>query len=150
MGLPYENSSAGDRAIAEVQKILRKFGCSQFGQMQDYDIGETRIQFKWNDRMVDLRVSWKGYAAAWLKENPWTWRRNGTEKEYKEKAVEKGKMAVCSILRDWIKGQVTAVETGMMTFEEVFMPHMLLPNGKRMVDAARDMLTLPKPDETDV
>lgn len=146
MGLPYENSTSGEKALIEVQKILRKFGCSQFGQMQDYDIGETRIQFKWNDRMVDLRVSWKGYAAAWLKENEWTHRRTYTKDEWKEKAIEKGKMAVCSILRDWIKGQVTAVETGMMTFEEIFMPHMMLPNGTRMVEAARDMLALPEPE----
>jgi hypothetical protein len=28
-------------------------------------------------------------------------------------------------LRDWIKGQVTAIECGILKFEAVFMPYML-------------------------
>ncbi len=28
----------------------------------------------------------------------------------------------------------------MMTLEEVFMPHMLLPDGRRMVEAAQKLL----------
>lgn len=35
MTLPYENSTAGDRALADLQKILRGFGCSRFGSMVD-------------------------------------------------------------------------------------------------------------------
>lgn len=30
------------------------------------------------------------------------------------------------MLRDWVKGQTTAVECGIMSFEAAFMPHMLL------------------------
>ena len=36
-----------------------------------------------------------------------------------------GHIAVNSILRDWIKGQVTAIECGILSFEAVFMPFML-------------------------
>lgn len=41
---------------------------------------------------------------------------------------------MCSVLRDWVKGQVTAVECGIMSFEAAFMPHMLLPTGERVID----------------
>jgi len=53
-------------------------------------------------------------------------------------------IAVCSLLRDWAKAQVTAVECQLMSCEEVFMPHMLLPDGHRMVEAAVKLL--PKRD----
>lgn len=33
MALPYETATSGERAIGEIQKILRGFGCDQFGSM---------------------------------------------------------------------------------------------------------------------
>ena len=60
-----------------------------------------------------------------------------TKAEYEAKALEIGSMAVYSILRDWIKAQVVAVETGLVSFEEVFMAHLMLPNGQRVIEYAR-------------
>ena len=34
MGLPYENATSGDRAYADIQKILGRFGCDNYGIMQ--------------------------------------------------------------------------------------------------------------------
>jgi hypothetical protein len=45
-------------------------------------------------------------------------------------AKQIGGVAVYSILRDWIKGQVTAVETGILSFEGAFLGQILLENGK--------------------
>jgi hypothetical protein len=39
--------------------------------------------------------------------------------------LRQGDVAVNSILRDWIKGQVTAVECGILSFEVVFL--LLVP-----------------------
>ena len=74
-----------------------------------------------------------------MRENPYSYRRKGTEEQWKRKARKIGDVAVYSILRDWIKAQVTAIETGLLTFEGVFMPHMLLPNGKRLLDHIEDV-----------
>lgn len=35
MSLPYETSTAGDRALLELQQALAKFGCASFGTMTD-------------------------------------------------------------------------------------------------------------------
>ena len=51
-----------------------------------------------------------------------------------------------SILRDWIKGQVTAVECGILSFEAVFMPFMLTADGRPLAERAM----LPKPAEEKV
>ena len=60
----------------------------------------------------------------WLKENPWGYRHRTQKIDYEQAALRQGHVAVNSILRDWIKGQVTAIETGILSFEAVFMPHM--------------------------
>lgn len=59
-------------------------------------------------------------------------------------------MSVCSVLRDWVKGQTTAVECGVLSFETAFMPYMLLPDGRRVIDAAHGAGVLPKPEEPTV
>jgi hypothetical protein len=129
--IPYENATAGDAALAEIQKVLGKFGCESFGHMIDAKDGKTIVQFRYRDRQISLEASWKGYAAAWSKVHPFT---RGSRTLYDADALALAKRAVCSVLRDWIKGQITAVECGVMSFDAVFMPHMLLPTGERVVD----------------
>jgi hypothetical protein len=66
MTIPYATATSGDKALMELQRILGKFGCQSFGTMTDAEKGETIVQFRWRNRDVSLRASWKGYAAAWL------------------------------------------------------------------------------------
>lgn len=134
--IPYESCTGGDQALNEIGKILAKFGCQSFGHMTDAERGSTIVQFKFQGHQVSLEASWKGYAAAYLKAHPYNAgsRSNRGHAAHEAYALELGKRAVCSCLRDWIKGQVTAVECGVMSFSAVFMPHMLLPTGERVID----------------
>lgn len=47
-------------------------------------------------------------------------------------------MAVYSVLRDWIKGQVTAIETGILSFEGAFLGQILLSNGQTVLEMANE------------
>lgn len=143
--MPYEDATAGDKALVETQRILAKFDCQSFGTMIDAERGCTIVQFKYRDRQVSLEASWKGYATAWMKihQRPAPWNGGPTVPEWDKKALGIAKVAVCSLLRDWVKGQITAVECGVMSFEAVFMPHMLLANGERLLDRVRSERLLP-------
>lgn len=111
--VPYENARSGKAALADMQKILQGFGASSFGCMENFDKGEVIVQFRWRERSVTIRASGKGYAAAWLRRHPHTARMRGTKLDHERRALHLGRTAVWSILRDWIKGQITAVEVGM-------------------------------------
>lgn len=147
MSLPYETATAGDRALVEVQRILAKFGCASFGTAIDAEHGMTMVTFKWRGRIVRLEASWKGYAQAWLKEHPYKYHYNRTKQDHDQLALERGQKAVCSVLRDWVKGQVTAIECGVISFEAAFMPHMLLSSGERLIDRVKADNLLPAPDD---
>jgi hypothetical protein len=54
---------------------------------------------------------------------------------------------VNSILRDGIKGQVTMIEAGIVSFEAVFMPHMLTNDGRTVMERMAENDLLPKPEE---
>lgn len=144
MSLPYSNSSSGQKAITDIQKILRAFNCNKFATGEDFATGEVFIQFEHLSNMVMLKVSAKNYAAAWLKENPYTTRRRCSRSEHEQKALEIGGIAIYSILRDWIKGQTTAIDIGMLTFESAFLSHIMLPNGQRVIEKVTELKMLTK------
>jgi hypothetical protein len=145
MGLPYENATSGGAALEDIRKLLTKFGCARFGTMTDQEQGELIVQFTYRGRDITAKASYKGYAAAWLKEHPYGQRTRGTKTEHEAKALKQAEISVCSILRDWIKGQVVAIETGILTFEGAFLGQILLPNtGKTVLDAVMQASMLPE------
>ncbi len=145
MTLPYENSTSGERALGDIQKLLRGFGCNKFGSMVDDGAQEIMVQFEYRGRPVSVRASIRGYAAAWLREHPHGPRMRSTRAEHERKALNIASVAVYSILRDWIKGQITAIETGILTFEGAFLGQILLPTGQTVLERLQTDNLLPPP-----
>lgn len=143
MSLPYEKATSGDKALGEIQKILRGFGCQKFGSMVDDEEQSLTVQFQYRGKMVSVKASFAGYAAAWLKEHPHTSRMHKTKQEHERRAYDIASIAVYSILRDWIKGQVTAIETGILSFEGAFLGQIMLPNGDTVLEYAERQKLLP-------
>jgi len=134
VNIPYASATSGNKARTEILKILQEFDCESVGFMDEFHTHTLILAFCWQGRQIQLRASAQGWANAWLKQNPWTYRRKCAKAEWEKKALKQGMIATNSILRDWVKGQVTAVETGILTFEAVFMPYTLLPSGKSLLE----------------
>ncbi|CAN7446536.1 hypothetical protein LJR066_002783 [Acidovorax sp. LjRoot66] len=143
MALPYENATSGGAALEEIRKVLTKFGCARFGTMTDTEAGELIVQFSFRGRDVTAKASYRGYAAAWMKEHPFTHRTRGSRTDHEKKALKQAEISVCSVLRDWIKGQVVAIETGVLTFEGAFLGQILLPTGKTVLEQIDNQGLLP-------
>lgn len=138
MSLPYENATSGAGALEEIAKVLKRFGCGRFGTMTDSEAGELIVQFNFRGKDVIVKASARGYAAAWLKEHPYGPRTKGTKLQHEKRALAQAEVSVCSVLRDWIKGQVVAVEVGAISFEGAFLGQILLPDGRTVLDHAVD------------
>jgi hypothetical protein len=143
MSLPYENATSGGAALEEIRKLLTKFGCARFGTMTDNEHGELIVQFSHRGRDVTAKASYRGYAAAWLREHPYGPRTRGGKAAHEAKALKQAEISVCSILRDWIKGQVMAIETGVLTFEGAFLGQIMLPTGRTVLEHATEQKLLP-------
>ena len=143
--VPYENASSGAAARDEVTKILRRFGCESVGFMDDFEKHEVLLAFKHRGRPIQLAASAKGWAAMYLRAHPYSYRSRGTKNDHEQKALKQGLIAVNSILRDWVKGQVTAVECGVLSFEAVFMPYMLTNDGRPLIERVQEAKMLPAP-----
>ena len=79
--------------------------------------------------------------------HPWNYRLRISKTDYERKALHKGQTAIYSILRDWIKGQVMAIETGMLSFECAFLGQLMLPTGETVLERIErdNLLSLPPP-----
>ena len=90
----YANASSGEKALSELQKILGQFGCTKFGNMTDAEKGSVIVQFEYRGRMVSVEASAKGWAAMYLREEPWSSRRKGSKAEYEARILQQGHIAV--------------------------------------------------------
>lgn len=145
IAVPYESATSGARAREEITSLLRRMGCEEVGFMDDFAKHEVLLAFRHRGRPVQLRASAKGWAAMFLKARPYGHRTRGTRQDHEQKALRQGLVAVNSILRDWVKGQVVAVECGMMSFEAVFMPHMITNDGRPLIERVLEAKMLPPP-----
>lgn len=146
MSIPYETATSGERALAEIQRNLAKFGCHSFGTMIDRERGVTMVQFRHHGRTVSLEASWNGYASMLLKDKPFVpHKTRGTKAEHEAKTLKQAQVSVCSVLRDYVKAQTTAIECGTIQFEAAFLAHLLLPSGERLIDRVRSDKLLPAP-----
>lgn len=144
MTLPYASARSGMKAREEIQKVLQRFGADSVGFMDEFTTKTVILAFTLRGYPVQLRASAQGWANAYLKENPWTARRRYNRHDWEQIALDQGMVAVNSILRDWVKGQVTAIETGVLTFEGVFMPYMLAADGRPLLEHAQNLLPAPE------
>lgn len=143
--IPYANATSGMKAREEAEALLRRIGCDRIGWMNEYADHSVLLAFEHKGRSVQMRASARGWAAWFLKENPWTSRRSVSAERWKEKALAQGMVAVNSILRDWCKGQVTAIECGLFPAEAAFFAHMLAHDGRPLLRHVSEMRLLGGP-----
>lgn len=143
--IPYENATSGHAAREETARLLLRLGCESVGFMDEYAEQAVLLAFSHRGRQIQLRASAKGWAALWLKANPYHSKRKCTVEEHQQRALRQGHVAVNSIIRDWVKGQVTAIECGMMPFEAVFLPYIVTGDGRTVFDHISNTRLLPPP-----
>lgn len=145
--VPYESATSGAAARDEVVKILRRFGCESVGFMDDFGDHSVLLAFTHRGRQIQLKASAKGWAQMYLKAKPWSTSMRVTCQQHEQRALQQGLIAVNSILRDWVKGQVTAVECGILSFEAVFMPYILTSDGRPLIERVQEAKLLPPPSQ---
>jgi len=144
MKTPYASATSNMRAREETRKILLHFGCQSVGFMDHAARGDVLVAFEHRGQGIQKRFSAKGWAAMWLKKNPY-YRRRCSKYEWEQKALHQGMIAVNSIMRDWIKSQITAIEAGTHSFEEAFLPYMLTADGRTVMERISETKLLPAP-----
>ena len=125
-----------ERSRAEIEGILKRYGATKF--MSGYDETQAVIVFEAYERRVrfilplpdfeDARFTPKGKKRTYIQ----------TEAAHEQEIRRRWRSLAAAI-----KSKLDAVETGITTFEEEFMPHIVLPNGQTVAE-----YMLPQIDQT--
>lgn len=118
-----------DRSKAEIEKILVRYGADQF--MYGTSSNRAMIAFRANNRHVKFILPLPDSEDPEFKRTPTGRSRRGeaVNKEYAQEVRRRWRALALSI-----KGKLEAVETGIMTFEQEFMAHIVLPGGQTVGD----------------
>ena len=134
MAFATETTVPVEKSRSEIERLCMRYGCSQFMSGVDYENHHARIQFKAKDRVIRFELTLPN-----LKD----YRR---ERQY-EQALRTKWRALLLV----IKGKLESVEAGIATFEEEFMPYIVMPNDQTiaailspMIDAAYANGKMPK------
>ncbi len=148
MTVPYEKATSGEKARGEITKLLRSMGCDEIGFQDRYSEGVLVVVFRIRGSVYKLEASARGWAKWWLRQNPHTSRHRSTKQEHEAKALDQGLIAINSVLRDYCKGMVTAIECGALSIEQAMLGHMLLGNGQTVMGhlVETSLLSLPAPE----
>jgi hypothetical protein len=146
MGVPYAGATTGLRAREEITRLLRGFGC-EIGFADKFDEHEVLLYFKsvggrciCGHRPRDGRgcLSRRSHGATSITAR----NRSGSRPR-----LGRGPLLLTRS-SEIGKGQTTAIETGILSFEAVFMPYMLTADGRPLIERVSELL--PKPDEPKV
>ncbi len=133
--LPYSNSKADPaKAQARIKSALRKLGVARLSFEEDFETQVVRVRFQHEGLPVCVPLDYKALAEAYLKEDPYTWRKNGDEDEWWEKKLEIAYRASFSILDDYLKALVMLTSCGVVDFKQAFLAHFLVAPNKTVGD----------------
>lgn len=126
MGLYAKNTLVScEKSKAEIETTLRRYGASEF--VSGWNQDKAVIQFQMNDRRIrfflpmpkkdDFRVSPAGYDRS----------ENAIGVALEQAGRQKWRALALAI-----KAKLEAVQSGITSFEEEFMAHVVMPNGQNL------------------
>jgi hypothetical protein len=116
-----------DHSISEIRRVLTRYGAGQFAYMED--ARRAAVAFNANGRNIRFILPMPVVGEA-----------SKTPKGRARKKTVIEQVHAQEVRRRWralalsIKANLETVESGICEFETVFMPYMVLPNGKTVAE----------------
>lgn len=126
-----DTSVSSDRSRAEIERILARYGAQQF--MYGWDQDSAIVGFVARGRQVRFLLPLPDREAREFTHTPS--RGNRRSDSQIEAAYEQAVRQRWRALALVIKAKLEAVEAGIVTFDEEFGMHFMLPNGKTVGEA---------------
>jgi hypothetical protein len=123
MAYAEKTSVPADRSRSEIERTLERYGASAFSY--GWEAGRAVVMFRASDRHVKFEVSMPTLEQYRYTETGRTRTDKQTE-EARDQAVRQRWRALALV----VKAKLEAVETGITSFEEEFLAHIVLPSGE--------------------
>ena len=123
-----------EKSQAEIQQIVRRYGAD--GYLSGWEADRAMVQFRAHARYVRFLLTLPNPS-----EKRFVFHSRGTRTpEAARKEWEQACRQKWRALALVIKAKLEAVDAGIVTFEEEFLPHILLPDGSTVYERAREQV----------
>jgi hypothetical protein len=126
-----------ERSKAEIESMLIKYGADQF--VSGWGEQEARIQFRAKGRIVRFVLPIPKRDEERFTQHPRYASKRRTEAET-AKAWDAELRRLWRALALVVKAKLEAVQSGIVGFEDEFMAHIVMPDGKTVAEHARPMI----------
>ncbi len=123
-------SVSSEKSRAEIERTIIRYGADSFGYMWQGD--QAMVSFRFEGKTVRFMLSMPDRASEEFTLTPSRRRERATEDAIREweKACRQTWRALALI----VKAKLEAVESGIMSFEEEFLPYLLMPDGTTVAE----------------
>lgn len=120
-----------DKSKTELKKIVYQYGAENYKYGEEED--RAMVMFTKDDRIVRFMIGFPPPNDKMFTRTP-TGRGRDQDTAYKEYEAEQRRRWRALILA--VKAKFEVVDSGIATFEEEFMPYILMPGGKTVAEMA--------------
>lgn len=120
---------SAERSQAEIQTILRRYRATGYGVMHDEERGFAAIGFRIDGRAVRFSLPLPTWTDAEFERDG---RKHIRTESERRRACDQAHRQRWRALALCIKAKMETVASGIVSFEQEWMPHLVLPNGKTL------------------
>ena len=133
-----ETAVSVERSRAEIETVLHRYGADQFAYATAPEA--AMIGFHMKERLVRFHVPLPNRADKRFWFTPGRGLRRSDEDAYREweQACRQRWRALCLV----VKAKLEAVDAGITTFENEFLAHIVLPDGRTVGESVRENIRL--------
>ena len=130
-----------EKTRAEIESTVRRYGADGF--LSGWEGSKAMVQFRCSERYVRFNMVLPDQ-----NEERFTIYVLGHGNRYSRKESEARKLWEQACRQKWralalmIKAKLEGVESGIVTFEEEFLAHIVLPNGQTVYERAKEPLAI--------
>ena len=127
---------SSDRSKAEIERLLTKYGATSF--VSGWENNEAAIGFAMMNRRIKFILPMPDRKSTEFTRSPVRNKPRSESEAYTawEQATRQRWRALALV----VKAKLEAVETGITTFEDEFLAHIILPDGKTVAEHALPMI----------
>jgi hypothetical protein len=139
MSIYADNTSVSvERSRGEIESTLARFGAAEFAYMTDKK--KAAIQFVAAERKIRFILPLPDSTSDDFTKTPGRRRERSSDEAYR--AWEQACREQWRALALSIKAKLVAVRSGITTFEEEFLAHIVLPGGKTVWETTHEKIRL--------
>lgn len=124
-----------ERSRSAVEALLAAYQCRKFSSGIDQEQGRAVIQFELANRLLRFEVQWPTSLAALAPTDPWRKRWTNARSRNVTHFLAQIERQRWRALHLVIKAKLEAVSSGVATFDEEFLPYIVLPNQQTVAQA---------------